>query len=112
GRPDDRHRGFRPRLGPDIRANFPADADQDRQVMSATPMTRRKAPPRPRRSTASRDPARLVALPPSSNATIKQSPDPLPAPPNTPAYHPVRRPSQLLPSKSTIPTMSLEANSP
>ena len=80
--------------------------------MTATRITRRKATPRPRRSSASSDPARLVALQPSSNATIKQWPDPLPAPPNTPAYHPVRRPSQLLPSKSTIPTMSLEANSP
>jgi hypothetical protein len=80
--------------------------------MTATRMTRRKATRRPRRSSPNGDRARLVALHPSSKATSKPWLDPLSRPPNTRAYPPAGRPCQFLPPKSTIATMSLEANSP
>ena len=80
--------------------------------MTATRITRCKATPRPRRSSPSGDPARLVPLQLSSKANIKQSLDPLSDLPNTPAYHPAPPPSQLLPPKSTIATVRIEPNSP
>ena len=80
--------------------------------MTAARIARRKATRRARCSSANGDPARLVALHPSSNATANQWPDPLSGPPHSPAYPPTGRPSQLLHPKSTIVTMPLEANSP
>jgi len=80
--------------------------------MIATRITRRKATRRPRRSSPSGDPARLVALHPCSKANIKQSFDPLSRLPNSLAYHPTAPPSHFLPPKSTIATVRTEANSP
>jgi hypothetical protein len=65
-----------------------------------------------RRSATPSDPARLVALHPCSKANIKQSFDPLSGLPNSLAYHPTAPPSHFLPSKSTIATVRIEANSP
>ena len=80
--------------------------------MTAARIARRKATRRARCSSANGDPARLVALHPSSNATANQRLDPLAGPPHTLACSPTGRPSQLLHPKSTIVTVPLEANSP
>ena len=80
--------------------------------MTAARIARRKATRLGPWSSASGDPARLVALHPSSKTTTKQWLDPLSGPPKTPAYPATGRPSQLLPPKSTIVIMPLEANSP
>ena len=80
--------------------------------MTAARMARRKATRRARWSSARSDPARLLALHPSSNATVNQWLDPLSGPPHTPAYPPTGRPRQCSTQKSTIVTVPLKANSP
>lgn len=80
--------------------------------MTAARITRRKATRRPRRSSPSGDPARLVPLQLSSKANIKQSLHPLYDLPNTLAYRPAGPTSQLLPPISTIATVRIEPNSP
>src|SRR5262249_39815033 len=98
----------RTRLRADISASIYSDADRNRHLMTATRMTRRKATPRPRRSSPSGDPARLVPFhpppkqPPSHGSTL------FPAlqthPPTTPFGHPANcfpqnRPSLPCPSR-------------
>jgi hypothetical protein len=80
--------------------------------MIAAQIAHRKATPRPRWLSASADPARLLALRPSSKVATKTTLDPLSRPPNTPPTLPAVLPSQLLHPRSTIVTTPLQANSP
>ena len=70
-RPHDRHRGLRTRLRADISPNACSDADQDRHVMTAARIARRKAARLTHRPSARNVPACVVAPHPWLSAHAK-----------------------------------------
>ena len=94
---------------PQISADACSDADQDRHVMTAARIARRKATRLGRRSSAGDDPLRLVAPHPWLTASARQRLDALSARPAVlQAALPAARPA----TQSTIPTTPAAAKSP
>jgi len=111
-RPHDRHRGLRARLRATISASACADADQDRHVMTAAPIARRKATRRGRRSSAGDSPARLVAPHPWCIPTARRRLDALSTRPAVLDRPPTRRLRPIRLAQSTSAAIPAATKSP